>query len=41
MLFRSVLFTGTPAGVGQVFDGDVLEGFLDGESMFRVNVHGE
>ena len=36
-----VLFTGTPAGVGQVFDGDVLEGFLDGESMFRVNVHGE
>ena len=36
-----VLFTGIPAGVGQVFDGDVLEGFLDGESMFRVNVHGE
>lgn len=36
-----VIFTGTPAGVGKVSGGDVLEGFLNEESMFRVNVHGE
>ena len=35
-----ILFTGTPAGVGSVADGDVLEGFLDDQSMFRVQVHG-
>jgi 2-keto-4-pentenoate hydratase/2-oxohepta-3-ene-1,7-dioic acid hydratase in catechol pathway len=35
-----VIFTGTPAGVGKVQDGDVLEGFLNGESMFHINVHG-
>jgi len=36
-----VLFTGTPSGVGKIEGGDVLEGFLKGNSMFRVNVHGE
>jgi 2-keto-4-pentenoate hydratase/2-oxohepta-3-ene-1,7-dioic acid hydratase in catechol pathway len=35
-----VIFTGTPSGVGMIEDGDVLEGFLNEESMFRVNVHG-
>jgi 2-keto-4-pentenoate hydratase/2-oxohepta-3-ene-1,7-dioic acid hydratase in catechol pathway len=35
-----ILFTGTPAGVGSVADGDVLEGFLDDQPMFRVQVHG-
>lgn len=35
-----VLFTGTPSGVGPVADGDVLEGFLENEAMFRVQVHG-
>ena len=35
-----VIFTGTPSGVGKIEDGDVLEGFLHEESMFRVNVHG-
>lgn len=33
-----VLFTGTPSGVGPVAAGDRLEGFLDGESLLRVNV---
>jgi 2-keto-4-pentenoate hydratase/2-oxohepta-3-ene-1,7-dioic acid hydratase in catechol pathway len=35
-----VLFTGTPSGVGPVADGDELEGFLENEAMFRVQVHG-
>tara|TARA_Y100000385_G_scaffold288376_2_gene354827 strand:+ start:2113 stop:2778 length:666 start_codon:yes stop_codon:yes gene_type:complete len=35
-----VIFTGTPSGVGKIEDGDVLEGFLNEESMFRVKVHG-
>jgi 2-keto-4-pentenoate hydratase/2-oxohepta-3-ene-1,7-dioic acid hydratase in catechol pathway len=35
-----VIFTGTPSGVGKIEDGDILEGFLNEESMFRVNVHG-
>jgi 2-keto-4-pentenoate hydratase/2-oxohepta-3-ene-1,7-dioic acid hydratase in catechol pathway len=33
-----LLFTGTPAGVGRVEPGDVLEGFLEGVSCFRVPV---
>lgn len=33
-----LLFTGTPAGVGRVEPGDVLEGFLEGGSCFRVPV---
>src|SRR5699024_10009392 len=33
-----VIFNGTPAGVGKVDPGDVLEGFLEGRSMFRVQI---
>jgi len=33
-----ILFTGTPAGVGPVAAGDRLEGFLNGESLLRLNV---
>lgn len=33
-----LLFTGTPAGVGPVSVGDTLEGELEGQSMFRVNI---
>lgn len=33
-----LLFTGTPAGVGPVQPGDRLEGFLDGRSMFQIQV---
>lgn len=34
-----VIFTGTPAGVGKVEEGDVLEGFIETTSMFKVKVH--
>lgn len=33
-----LIFTGTPAGVGPVKIGDLLEGFLDNESAFTCNV---
>lgn len=33
-----IIFTGTPAGVGQVVDGDKLEGFLNDRSMFTVDI---
>ncbi|MBI1783446.1 MAG: fumarylacetoacetate hydrolase family protein [Sphingobacteriales bacterium] len=33
-----LIFTGTPAGVGECVVGDELEGFLDKESMFQVEV---
>jgi 2-keto-4-pentenoate hydratase/2-oxohepta-3-ene-1,7-dioic acid hydratase in catechol pathway len=33
-----LLFTGTPAGVGPVASGDVLEGFLGGRSAFSISV---
>lgn len=33
-----VLFTGTPEGVGPVAEGDVLEGYLEGKQLFKVNV---
>ncbi|HRH39849.1 MAG TPA: fumarylacetoacetate hydrolase family protein, partial [Flavobacteriales bacterium] len=33
-----LLFTGTPAGVGRITAGDRLEGFLNGESIFVVEV---
>lgn len=35
---KDVIFTGTPEGVGPVAHGDVLEGFLGEEKMFRVKV---
>lgn len=31
-----LIYTGTPAGVGKVEVGDVLEGYLEGKKMFRV-----
>jgi len=33
-----LIFTGTPAGVGEVFPGDVLEGFLGSDSLFKLEV---
>ncbi len=33
-----LIFTGTPAGVGAVATGDVLEGYIENQSIFRVNV---
>ncbi len=34
-----LIFTGTPAGVGPCVAGDVLEGFLEGQSVFTLNIH--
>ncbi|MEL0271555.1 MAG: fumarylacetoacetate hydrolase family protein [Flavobacteriaceae bacterium] len=33
-----ILFSGTPSGVGKVEAGDVLEGFIENESFFKVGV---
>lgn len=33
-----ILFTGTPKGVAPVKEGDVLEGFLEGNQLFKVQV---
>lgn len=33
-----IIFTGTPAGVSKVNPNDVLEGFLDGKKLFRIQV---
>ncbi|MBN9285701.1 MULTISPECIES: fumarylacetoacetate hydrolase family protein [unclassified Flavobacterium] len=33
-----LLFTGTPAGVAKVKAADVLEGFIEGKQMFRIQV---
>ena len=33
-----VIFTGTPAGVGEAVVGDDLEGFLEDVSMFKMEV---
>jgi 2-keto-4-pentenoate hydratase/2-oxohepta-3-ene-1,7-dioic acid hydratase in catechol pathway len=33
-----IIFTGTPKGVGQVKENDVLEGFLENKSMFKITV---
>ena len=33
-----MVFTGTPAGVGECVVGDVLEGFLEKEKMFEVEI---
>lgn len=33
-----LLFTGTPAGVGKVDSGDILEGFIEGKQALRVRV---
>jgi 2-keto-4-pentenoate hydratase/2-oxohepta-3-ene-1,7-dioic acid hydratase in catechol pathway len=36
-----LLFTGTPAGVGPVVAGDLLQGFLQEENLLEVNVVGQ
>ncbi len=33
-----IIFTGTPSGVGPVKQGDILEGYLMGQSMFKIGV---
>ena len=33
-----LLFTGTPAGVGECVVGDVLEGFIDDERLFELEI---
>jgi 2-keto-4-pentenoate hydratase/2-oxohepta-3-ene-1,7-dioic acid hydratase in catechol pathway len=33
-----LIFTGTPAGVGECVVGDVLEGFLENERLFNVEI---
>lgn len=33
-----LIFTGTPAGVGECVVGDLLEGFLEDESMFQLEI---
>ncbi|MEZ7513740.1 fumarylacetoacetate hydrolase family protein [Flavobacterium frigidarium] len=33
-----LIFTGTPAGVAAVAEDDVLEGFLEGQKLFRIQV---
>ncbi len=33
-----IIFTGTPEGVAKVKTNDVLEGFIEGESMFRIQI---
>lgn len=33
-----IIFTGTPEGVAAVAPNDILEGFIDGKSMFKINV---
>lgn len=33
-----IIFTGTPAGVGQVVKGDVLEGYIDGRKLLSCEI---
>ena len=33
-----IIFTGTPKGVAKVVEGDVLEGFIEDKSMFKIQV---
>jgi len=33
-----ILFTGTPAGVGPVKEGDVLEGFLEDQKLLQAKI---
>ena len=33
-----LIFTGTPAGVGECVTGDILEGFIEKQSLFSVEV---
>jgi 2-keto-4-pentenoate hydratase/2-oxohepta-3-ene-1,7-dioic acid hydratase in catechol pathway len=33
-----IIFTGTPAGVGQVQAGDILKGYIENEEFFNIKV---
>ena len=33
-----IIFTGTPKGVAKVTEGDVLEGFIEGKPMFKIQI---
>jgi len=33
-----IIFTGTPQGVGAVAENDILEGFIEGKSVFKIDV---
>ena len=33
-----IIFTGTPKGVAKVTEGDVLEGFIEGKSVFKIQI---
>lgn len=33
-----IIFTGTPAGVGKVSENDILEGYLENNKLFRIQV---
>ncbi|CAM3855604.1 fumarylacetoacetate hydrolase family protein [Flavobacterium cucumis] len=33
-----IIFTGTPKGVAKVNEGDVLEGFIEGKAMFKIQI---
>jgi len=33
-----IIFTGTPKGVAAVKENDVLEGYLEGKQMFKIQV---
>ncbi len=33
-----IIFTGTPSGVAKVQPNDVLEGFIEGQQLFRIQV---
>ena len=33
-----IIFTGTPKGVAKVNEGDVLEGFIEGKTMFKIQI---
>jgi 2-keto-4-pentenoate hydratase/2-oxohepta-3-ene-1,7-dioic acid hydratase in catechol pathway len=33
-----LIFTGTPAGVGECVVGDVLEGFIENDSLFELEI---
>ena len=33
-----IIFTGTPKGVAKVTEGDVLEGFIEHKSLFKIQI---
>ena len=33
-----IIFTGTPSGVGPVFSGDILKGYIENEEFFSIKI---